>query len=70
MKHYKVIFSQRVINDIEEGVIYYNEQKHNLGNKFARQVESTLNAIRINPYHFPLDTVVSECESIPISGSL
>ena len=51
MKKYKIIFSENALLDIEEAVIYYNEQQKNLGKKFAKEVQSTLNSIKKNPFY-------------------
>ena len=51
MKKYKIVFSENALRDIEETVIYYNEQQKNLGKKFAIEVQSTLNSIKRNPFY-------------------
>jgi hypothetical protein len=51
VKKYKIIFSENALLDIEEAVIYYNEQQKNLGKKFASEVQSTLKYIKTNPFY-------------------
>jgi len=50
MKTFVVIFSPIAIDDAEQAVEYYEEKQTGLGKRFARQLQSTLNSIKRNPF--------------------
>jgi toxin ParE1/3/4 len=50
VKKYTVIFSPLALIDIEQAVYYYNEQQAGLGKRFAGHLQTTLNAIKRNPF--------------------
>jgi ParE-like toxin of type II ParDE toxin-antitoxin system len=66
MKKYNVIFSASAIIDIEEAVIYYNEQQKNLGKKFAKEIRSTLNSIKRNPFYASIRYADIRCAVVPV----
>ena len=41
------------LTDLEESIEYYNLEKQNLGNEFAKIVNSTFERIKENPNQFP-----------------
>jgi hypothetical protein len=59
MTRYKVIFSAHALHDIEKACDYYNLQQKNLGKRFVKQVENTLQSIRTNPFYTISDTILS-----------
>jgi hypothetical protein len=50
MKRFTVLFSKQSIIDIEEAIVFYNEQQRGLGNTFHTDFEKTYKSIIINPY--------------------
>jgi len=50
MKKYKIVFSPKAITDIEEAVIYYNQQLWGSGNRFLFDLETIYRAINRNPF--------------------
>lgn len=64
MKKYRVIFSTRALNDLEDAVYYYNEQQKGLGKRFAGQVQLALKSIKANPHIAPLDTKMCVCAQV------
>src|SRR5580658_7060304 len=61
MTRYKVIFSPHALDDIENACEYYNEQQRNLGKRFVKQVESTLQSIRTNPFYTSIRYYTIRC---------
>jgi plasmid stabilization system protein ParE len=51
MKKYKIIFSKNAEIDIEQAVIYYDEQQKDLAKRFIEEVQKTLDNIKTNPYY-------------------
>ena len=49
MKKYKIVFSPKALNDIEEAVNYYNELSPGLGNRFLTDFNLIYKAIDLNP---------------------
>ena len=49
MKKYKIVFSPKALNDIEEAVDYYNELSPGLGNRFLTDFNLIYKAIHLNP---------------------
>jgi hypothetical protein len=51
MRKYKIVFSIHAIDDVEKACEYYNQEQRNLGKRFVKQVATTINSIRLNPYY-------------------
>ncbi|WP_407524194.1 type II toxin-antitoxin system RelE/ParE family toxin [Lacibacter sp. MH-610] len=50
MKKFRFIYSPLALQDIEEAKGYYENLQNGLGKKFVSQLQSSLNAIKRNPY--------------------
>ncbi|MDT0642936.1 hypothetical protein RM553_08845 [Zunongwangia sp. F363] len=51
MSEFLIKIEPEVINDIQEGINWYNKQQQGLGRLFYAEVRTTFNSIRINPYY-------------------
>lgn len=49
MKHYKVIFSQQALKDLNEANVWYNLQQKGLGKRLIADVKSGVSFIKQNP---------------------
>ncbi|MBS1666856.1 MAG: type II toxin-antitoxin system RelE/ParE family toxin [Bacteroidetes bacterium] len=47
---FTVVFSPDAITDVEEAVAYYESKQIEVTNQFIAHLQTTLNAIRRNPY--------------------
>ena len=65
MKKYKVLFYPLALVDIEQVVIYYNEQQNGLGKRFASQVQLALTAIKRNPFFSSIRYGNVRCAQVP-----
>jgi mRNA-degrading endonuclease RelE of RelBE toxin-antitoxin system len=48
--HFTISFDKRAIKDFHENILYYETQQAELGKRFAKSVEKTLEFISKNPY--------------------
>lgn len=65
MKRYKVIFSSKALNDIENAVDYYNLQQKGLGKKFVKHTQAALQSIRTNPEYAAIRYEHIRCAIVP-----
>ena len=47
---YKIIFASEVENDLQEGIVWYNEKQSGLGIRFFKEVKKQLSYLKKNPY--------------------
>ena len=50
MKRFTIVFSPNALDDIEQAVIYYEQNQQDLGSRFISQLQNTLNSIDRNPF--------------------
>lgn len=50
MKSFTFIFSPVAIENVEQAVDYYEKKQTGLGNRFAEQLQLTLNTVKRNPF--------------------
>lgn len=50
----KIKISPYALNDLDESIKYYNLQKEELGNDFAKNIDKVLKRIKNNPNQFPV----------------
>jgi hypothetical protein len=65
MRKYKFVFSPHAINDIEQACAYYNEQQKNLGKRFVKQVDTTIESIRQSPFYSGIRYDHVRCAVVP-----
>lgn len=54
MLHYNILIHEDAVNDIQEIVIWYNNQQQNLGNRFKNQLIKQINSLKKNPMIFSI----------------
>lgn len=47
---YKIKIEASALDDIQEGIDWYNEQQSGLGRKFLSDVKASFNALKTNPF--------------------
>ncbi len=51
-KKYSVQFSQESLYDVQDAIIWYNQQQENLGERFRIELEFTIKTLSENPFHY------------------
>jgi len=52
--NYKVSFSLKAVNELNQSIEWYNEQKTGLGKRFYSNVSATIKTIKKNPFAFEM----------------
>ena len=50
MKTYKLLFSEKALDDLEEARLWYNFQQKGLGKRLIIDVENVIASVKRNPY--------------------
>jgi hypothetical protein len=73
MDSFEVAFSPMALDDINATVNYYEGLKQGLGDRFSKQLQATLNAIKRNAYFAAVrydDIRAARIKKFPYLGSL
>jgi len=47
---YDILIEPEVVEDIQKGISWYNDQKNGLGTRFHKEVKSSLQKLRLSPF--------------------